>query len=76
MSTSIPALLINSHYFSRSYSRKGAHGVIVDVSKRDDCWRTCANDEQAYHVTVRPPFVLGDMPKPDFHATIYVNTSY
>jgi len=73
MTYSISNLLEGKYYRSRSLARKGLDGIIQYAELRNDCWRTCANDEEAYLVTVRPHYTMGTMISPDFYATVYVN---
>jgi len=73
MTYSIPTLLEGKYYRSTSYARRGQDGIIQTAELRNDCWRTCANNEEAYVVTVRPHYVMGTMRSPDFYATVFVN---
>lgn len=73
MTYSISNLLEGKYYRSRSFKRSGQNGIIKFAKLRTDCWRTIANNEEAYQIEVQPQFVLGQLPKDNFYATVYVN---
>jgi hypothetical protein len=66
----ISEALEGKYYRSRSYARKGLDGIIQFAEPK--FIHGLGENEFSYVVKVRPQFVLGQIVKDDFYATLIV----
>lgn len=67
---SIVDLLDGKRYRSDS---RNTEGTIVWAESRPEIWY--GENYEAYTIKVRPDFVKGNLPKPDFYATVAVKVN-